>query len=187
MNQNLLKIYALIMLECRLPLEDASTLFKIDSKLLEKNLTDPNIVSSLIADGIKYLIYYEAFDTYDDLEKRQFKANLYLRKLFKIFKEENKETRKEKLNQFIMDISGPNLNFLSYRNPNKSYSPEEKRKILIFQLKFALSNQILHERFGIHHNTIKMATNELTEENLKRRLISLNEFLQSQYWKLRKR
>ena len=34
MNQNLLKIYALIMLECRLPLEDASALFKIDSKLL---------------------------------------------------------------------------------------------------------------------------------------------------------
>ncbi len=178
MKQPLIRIYALIMLECRLSLKDASTLFKIEEPSLEIALTDPSL-PKIIINAIKYLIYYEALDTYDDKNKNLFKAKLYLRKLDKILREKDKETRKAWLSSFITNLSGPSLNFLSYKQLGEIYTQEEKDMILKFRLKYAVSDSSFRQYQHIDPATIQKMQSSLPENNFKKRLNALDDYFYS--------
>lgn len=164
------------MLECRLSLKEASTLFKIEEPSLKIALTDPSL-PPIITEAIKYLIYYEALDTYDDKNKNLFKAKLYLGKLDKILREKNKETRKAWLSHFITCLSGPSLAFLSYKRLGEFYTQEEKDMILKFRLKYAISVSSFRYYEHIDPATIKRMQASLPEGNLKKRLNALDDYL----------
>lgn len=170
MNKNLINIYSLIMLECRLSLEDASKIFSIDRKVLEEYLLSSN---NSHFRALQYLVYYEA-PSFRDNPKGKWKATLLVRKLYQILKNSNKDERIVALNDYIKMLQSPDLSFIGQKNKFR-YTKEEKEKVLKFRLKYAASSTML----PIDHSRIEIWEKELEEGEFKTRLGLLREYLQS--------
>lgn len=177
MNKNLVIIYALIMLECRLSYEDASRIFKIDMETLKEILENVKRIRELY-----YPLNYLAYETERFTENKRgiWKAFLLVRRLINILKIQDKEERKQLLNAFIKDLNGPNVTFAITKKGN--YSPEEKKQILKYRLKYAKTNYDLKNELNISHIAIKNWEARLPEgDELKMRLQVFRSYTISAY------
>lgn len=179
MNKNLIIIYALIMLECRLSLEDASKIFKVDAQKLSENFNQETL-SENIYDAMKYL-YHEAMCFSEENKKGLFKANLYIRKLRKILKNPNQEDRKKELELFINDLKGPDINFVLEKPQKCRYTDREKELILKYRLKYCITGVDMYAAFHIFHQVIHDWEYNLPECELKTRLGILRDYLDNRY------
>ena len=120
MNKNLLRIYALIMIECRLSLEDASRLFNIDAGRLNEELSIRNLSLDLF-DAIEYL-KFEASGYQLDNKRGLFKANIYVRRLKRILGNQDKTQLKAELDDLVRDLKGPDISFAFEKSHSCKYS-----------------------------------------------------------------
>lgn len=185
MNKNLVKIYTLIMLECRLSLEDASRIFQVDINKLKENLTI-NILGGELYEAIKYLSHEVNCYPLDN-SRGLFKASIYIRRLRKILKISNEIERKTELEEFIKDLQGPDIRFaLEKPLTGAKYEKEEKELILKYHLKYMLTGLEMMQIFHIHKESLIRWEQELPESELKTRLSILREYLNNKYIGARK-
>lgn len=184
MNKNIVRIYALIMLECRLSLEDASRIFNVDINRLKEELNIKNLKSELF-DAIEYLLYEITCYPLDN-KRGIFKANIYIRRLRYILKNPNKKQLKDDLNDLVNDLKGPDISFVLKKEQSCRYSKEEKEKILKYRLKFRKTGTALRY-MHIDKSNILNWENELSEGDLKTRLQILRNYLNMQYVGVRKK
>lgn len=172
MKQTTVIIYALIMLECRLSLEDASKIFNIDIEILRKEITDEKKIKNHLP-AVTYLLH-ETSCYKDNNKKGIFKASVYLSRLRKILSLESKEERITLLNQFIIALSGPNIGFA--KNKQGRYSEDEKKIVLKHCIKYGCASRDILECSGITYNALKRWKDDLPEGELKARLHILNDY-----------
>lgn len=184
MNKNTALCYALIMLECRLSLEDASKIFGVDMTELKESFNAKNIGLPYCS-ALDYLSHEIA--NYSSENKRGiFKANLYIRKYRRILKNSNKEERKKELEELFLDLMGPDISFAI--DKCTYYTPEEKERILKYRLKFAKNNSEMKAAFHMNHIALQKWEDELPEGELKERLGIYREYTKSKYFaRLRKK
>lgn len=140
MNKNLVIIYAYIMLECRLSIEKASEIFRIDKDTFQNNL-NLTILPIEVMKALRYL-EFETKSYVSDNKRGIFKANLYIRKLRKILAQTQGEERNKKLEDLVNDLKGPDIRFVLEKNTiGVMYTKEEKEQILKYCLKYALPNK----------------------------------------------
>lgn len=185
MNKNLVIIYALIMLECRLSLEDASKIFKVDAQKLSENFNQETL-SDNIYDAMKYL-YHETMCFSEENKRGLFKANLYIRKLRKILKNPNRVERKKELEFFINDLKGPDISFVLEKSQKCRYTDREKELILKYRLKFRVTNTEMYSTFHIYYQIFRKWENNLPECELKTRLSILRNYLDNKYKGIRRK
>lgn len=137
MNNTLQLIYTLIMLECRLSLEDASKLFKIDAEELRKEMMRKSTLSYKLKKALEYLIY-ESYTYPKPNTKGIWKAQNFLRRLYKILAIEDKDEKKELLRKFIIMLYGPDITFTI--NRNTPYTEKEKIILLKYRVKYGCYN-----------------------------------------------
>ena len=172
MNKVLLKIYVLIMLECRLSVEDASILFGVEPEQLRKEIMDFLKLGSL-QHSVEYLLYEVSYYRGEN-KKGLFKAKVYTNKLYKILKVKNKEEKAALLNQLIKVLQGPDIRSLI--DKTGLYTEDEKYSILKYQAKYGYSVREMAKRFGFDQHAIKRWTDNLTDPELKIRLGILKEY-----------
>jgi len=185
MNKNLLRIYALIMIECRLSLEDASRLFNIDAGRLNEELSVRNLNLDLF-DAIEYL-KFEASGYPLDNKRGLFKANIYVRRLKRILGNQDKTQPKAELDDLVRDLKGPDISFAFEKSHSCKYSKEEREKILKYCLKYCKTGYAIEKYFHVNHERIKAWENELPEGELKTRLQMLREFFDYKYTDARRK
>ena len=175
MNKQLLGIYVLIMLECRLSLEEASQIFKIPKEELEQAITNREDIGEIYLRAIKYLIYTESYSTpVLDNQKGIFKAKMLYNRLIKILKIENVLEKKEFLTNFIQELKGPDV--IKIRDSSgKFYNNEERRLLLKFKLKYGLSNRLFTTLTGIEARKLSNWEEDLDDQYLKLRLQKLRD------------
>lgn len=178
MNKNMVLLYTLIMLECRLSLEDASRIFGVERRELWENLTI-NVIGQDYYHSIKHLLY-EVSCYKGNNEKGVFKAQLYIRRLRKILKIQDKAERKEKLQNLYQDLMGPDIRFAF--DKITIYSPKERELILKYCLKYGRTGVQMEKDFHITHEAIKKWEEELPNGELKERLKILREYRQDLYF-----
>ncbi len=180
MNKNLVIIYAFIMLECRLSIEKASEIFRIDKDTFQNNL-NLTILPIEVMKALRYL-EFETKSYVSDNKRGIFKANLYIRKLRKILAQTQGEERKKKLEDLVNDLKGPDIRFVLEKNTiGVMYTKEEKEQILKYCLKYALPNKEMEIGFRIYHESINKWIRELPEGELKIRLEILRKYLNYKY------
>lgn len=180
MNKNLVIIYAFIMLECRLSIEKASEIFRIDKDTFQNNL-NLTILPIEVMKALRYL-EFETKSYVSDNKRGIFKANLYIRKLRKILAQTQGEERKKKLEDLVNDLKGPDIRFVLEKNTiGVMYTKEEKEQILKYCLKYALPNKEMEIGFRIYHESINKWIRELPEGELKIRLEILRRYLNYKY------
>ncbi len=180
MNRNLVIIYAYIMLECRLSLEEASRIFHIDKDTLKNNF-NLTIFPKEILEALEYL-EFEATNYDLDNKRGLFKANLYVRRLRKILAKPKGEERGQELEALVNDLKGPDIRFVLEKNTiGVLYTKEEKEQILKYRLKFKLPGKRMEELFHISNESIIRWERKLPECELKTRLEILRRFLNNSY------
>lgn len=183
MNQTLVRIYLLIMLECRLSFSEAASIFKVDPRELENAIR----YSSFFI-NYEYALHFLKHETsccIEGSERNRFKAMFYLRKLNRITKLESREEKVAAFNALLKDLSGPDISFV-YEKKGR-YTEEEKELILKYRVKYAVPINIMASRFSILKNSIINWTNDLPEGPLKTQLKLLNEFGEDNYSRIRKK
>lgn len=183
MNQTLVRIYLLIMLECRLSFSEAASIFKVDPRELENAIR----YSSFFI-NYEYALYFLKHETSCCIgvsERNRFKAIFYLRKLNRITKLESKEEKVAAFNALLTDLSGPDISFVYEKKG--CYTKEEKELILKYRVKYAVPINVMASRFSIWKNSIINWTNALPEGPLKTQLKLLNEFGEDNYSRRRKK
>lgn len=178
MYRNTVIYYALIMLECRLSLTDASRIFGIEETKLYENLNLKNLEDLYFP--IKYLLH-ETTIYQTDNRRGIFKASIYIRRLRRILKNPNKEERKEELNAFLTDLMGPDIRFVLAKELNARYTSEEKEKILKYRLKYAVSGLDLESGYHLDHEFLTKWEKELPNRELKERLAILRNYKMYNY------
>ena len=186
MNKRMLFIYMLIMLEARLSLEDASKLFGIPKEELEERILARKDYPYFYIDALKYLVYRESLLPSYNRAKSLFMGKLLLKRLHKILHIPDSQMRKEELDKFVKVLSGPDLKHVLYRKIGP-YSEEDKKLILSYRLKYAVSNKEMYAIFKIRHDRLEKWENELEESKLKTQLINLRDYLNSCYFEERRR
>jgi len=180
MNKNLVIIYAYIMLECRLSIEKASEIFRVDKDTFQNNL-NLTILPIEVMKALKYL-EFETKSYVSDNKRGIFKANLYIRKLRKILAKPQGEERKQELEDLVNDLKGPDIRFVLEKNTiGVMYTKEEKEQILKCRLKYAVSGKNMETIFHIDKGSIVKWERELPEEELKFRLEILRRYLNNSY------
>lgn len=180
MNKNLVIIYAYIMLECRLSIEKASEIFRVDKDTFQNNL-NLTILPIEVMKALKYL-EFETKSYISDNKRGIFKANLYIRKLRKILAKPQGEERKQELEDLVNDLKGPDIRFVLEKNTiGVMYTKEEKEQILKYRLKYAVSGKNMETIFHIDKGSIVKWERELPEEELKFRLEILRRYLNYKY------
>lgn len=175
MNRNLIIIYALIMLECRLSFEDASRIFRVDINTLKEALSIEKLGEGLYT-AIEYLEYEVQCYPLDN-KRGLFKARIYMRKLRQLLMVQDKDLRHEKLKEFINDLKGPSVVFILEKDLKCRYTEEEKNAILKYRLKFAKSGMQIKGELKISHEAILKWEEELPDSELKTRLEILRGYL----------
>lgn len=179
MNNTLAKIYTLIMLECRLPLEEASKLFKVSKALLE----DAIRTKTGLYKSFKYL-EIECINYPAGLARAKWKAEIYLRRLQKILRVQDKAERVRLLNEFIVALAGPNIMFAI--DKCQKYTDEEKNAIMKYRLKYAVSGLELQDSYHVKESTLALWEEKLPDDSeLKIRLGILRNYLNYNYQKNR--
>ena len=180
MNKNLVIIYAYIMLECRLSIEKASEIFRVDKDTFQNNL-NLTILPIEVMKALKYL-EFETKSYVSDNKRGIFKANLYIRKLRKILAKPQGEERKQELEDLVNDLKGPDIRFVLEKNTiGVLYTKEEKEQILKYRLKFKFPGKKMETIFHISNESIIRWERELPECELKTRLEMLRRYLNNSY------
>lgn len=180
MNKNLVIIYAYIMLECRLSIEKASRIFRLDKDTFQNHLNF-NILPIEVIKALRYL-EFETKSYGLDNKRGIFKANLYIRKLRRILAKYKGEERKKKLEDLVNDLKGPDIRFVLEKNIiGVMYTKEEKEQILKYRLKYAVSCKNMETIFHIDKGSIVKWEKELPEDELKFRLEILRKYLNYKY------
>ncbi len=184
MNKKLVYVMGLIMLECRLSLDTASKLFRVDKNTLEVNLKEVFKGNYFLAKSIDYLMYYESFAHLNE-DKGKFKAVLLINRFYKIEQIKDANLRRELLNRYMADLEGPNLKDIDFQKG--IYTEEERYKILKYRLKYRLSGEDIRKTLGVKHAALASWEANLTDQDLKIRLEILREHLTENYRKKMRR
>lgn len=167
---------ALIIINSGLSLKKASAIFKVDEDELLSMLKTANNWLEL-SSGFEFLFNYDTIneDAIRD-NKANSKACLYFSKLELIDKISDITLRKQKRDEFILELRKANLDKILENHDGVYWTDEEKKYILEYKLLYALSSYQLSKRTGINPSTIERWINEYEEGFFKNRLKRLNEF-----------
>lgn len=172
-------LMALIILECRLSKVQACKLFK---DLNCYQLMANHDLDDHIRRGLTFLWNYETALFPEDMAKRaEFLATNLIRRLNKILKVEDKEERKALLERFIIELAGSDMPFLD--KPSISWTADERRKVLKYRYKYALTERELALKINSHRRYISDWISSLNDNDaLKKGLITLSEYGQDKWF-----
>lgn len=166
-------LIALIILECRLSKFQAHKLFEnLNCYQLMANYD----LSEQIRNGLTFLWNYETALFSEDMAKRaEFLASNLIRRLKRILKVEDKEERKALLASFTTELAGSDMPFLD--RPSMSWTADERRKVLKYRYKYALSESELALIINRSKGRISDWISNLNDNDaLKKGLITLSEY-----------
>lgn len=166
-------LIALIILECRLSRFQAHKLFEnLNCYQLMANYD----LSEQIRNGLTFLWNYETALFSEDMAKRaEFLASNLIRRLKRILKVEDKEERKALLASFTTELAGSDMPFLD--RPSMSWTADERRKVLKYRYKYALSERELALIINSSKGRISDWISNLNDNDaLKKGLITLSEY-----------
>ena len=175
------KLMVLIILECRLSLKTSSKVFNIPEDELLKRFEQDNYAYEY-KDALTYLFNYEtAIESEEKSKRTLLQAKYYIYKINKILSNPNLEERKKDYRDFINKLTDNEIKILLSKETKslpKVWTKEQKRALLKYKLKNALSNRTLGKRIQLCEHTIGDWIYALDESEFKEKLITLNE-----YWK----